>query len=271
MVRGRPERWLELSAFPVASPIDDASDGTIFLARDVTAVRETRRMREAFLGILSHELRTPVTTILAGSKVLGRRQHLSAETRDELIQDIEAESERLYRLVEDLLVLARFDEHQPDAVANEPLLLQRILPTLLTSEEARWPGRRFALDIPTGLATVRGDRTYVDQVVRNMLGNAAKYSPVDDPIEVAVHEDDGWVRVRISDRGPGFQSEEADRLFDLYYRSPGTLTMAAGAGIGLFVCRRLIEAMGGQIWARPRDGGGAEFGFALRVLDEEDL
>ena len=73
-------------------------------------------MREAFLGILSHELRTPVTTILAGSKVLGRRHHLPAATRDELIEDIEAEAERLYRLVEDLLVLARFEEHRPDAL-----------------------------------------------------------------------------------------------------------------------------------------------------------
>ena len=83
------------------------------------------------MGILSHELRTPVTTILAGSKVLARRQHLPGSTRAELIEDIEAEAERLYRLVEDLLVLARFEERPPDAFASEPLLLQRILPPLL--------------------------------------------------------------------------------------------------------------------------------------------
>ncbi len=118
---------------------------------------------------------------------------------------------------------------------------------------------------------MRGDRTYLDQVVRNLLGNAAKYSPSEAPIEVAVDEADGRVRVRILDRGPGFEAEEAERLFDLYYRSPGTLAIAAGAGIGLFVCRRLLEAMDGEIWARPREGGGAEFGFSLRILDEEDV
>ncbi len=269
-LRGRTERWLEVSAFPVVGPPDEPPGGTIFLVRDVTASRETRRMREAFLGILSHELRTPVTTILAGSKVLGRRHHLPAAVRTELIEDIEAEAERLYRLVEDLLVLARFEERPADGFSNEPLLLQRILPTLIASEEARWPGRTFTLTVPTGLPTVHGDRTYVDQVVRNLLGNAAKYSPVEHAIDVEVDDADGQVRVRILDRGPGFEAAEAERLFDLYYRSPGTLGIAAGAGIGLFVCRRLIEAMDGEIWARPRPGGGAEFGFALRVLDEEE-
>ena len=271
MLRNRPGRWLELSAFPVVGTSDATSTGTIFLIRDVTTLRESRRTREAFMGILSHELRTPVTTILAGSKVLARRQHLPGSTRTELIEDIEAEAERLYRLVEDLLVLAQFEERPPDAFASEPLLLQRILPSLLASEEGRWPGRLFTLEVPTGLPTVRGDRTYLDQVVRNLLGNAAKYSPSEAPIEVVVDEADGRVRVRILDRGPGFEAEEAERLFDLYYRSPGTLAIAAGAGIGLFVCRRLLEAMDGEIWARPREGGGAEFGFSLRILDEEDV
>jgi PAS domain S-box-containing protein len=270
MLRGRPGRWLEVSAFPVVGPSDATPGGTILLVRDVTTARETRRMREAFMGILSHELRTPVTTILAGSKVLARRHHLPGPTRTELIEDIEAEAERLYRLVEDLLVLARFEERPPDAFATEPLLLQRILPALLGSEEGRWPGRVFTLEVPTGLPTVRGDRTYLDQVVRNLLGNAAKYSPSEAPIEVVVEETDGRVCVRILDRGPGFEADEAERLFDLYYRSPGTLGIAGGAGIGLFVCRRLLEAMEGEIWARPRAGGGAEFGFSLRVLDEEE-
>ena len=111
----------------------------------------------------------------------------------------------------------------------------------------------------------------MDQIVRNLLGNAAKYSPPDGPIEVEVDETDGQVRVRILDRGPGFEASEAKRLFDLYYRSPSTLGIAAGAGIGLFVCRRLVETMNGEIWAQPRPGGGAEFGFALQVLEEEEV
>jgi two-component system sensor histidine kinase KdpD len=220
--------------------------------------------------VLSHELRTPVTTILGGTKVLRRRGRLSAETRDELYADIEAESERLYRLVEDLLVLARFDERMPESVSDEPLLLQRLLPGLVESEGTRWPGHRILLDVPTGLTTVRGDPTYVEQVVRNLLGNACKYSPVGGTVEVRVEATLDEVQVRILDDGPAFPASESVRLFELFYRSPSTVDVAGGAGIGLFVCRRLVEAMGGRVWAYPRPEGGAEFGFALRSFNEEE-
>jgi PAS domain S-box-containing protein len=276
---GPSGRWIELSAFPVLGPpqVEDDADNaagpvsaTIFLARDVTEARETRRMREAFVGVLSHELRTPVTTILGGTKVLRRRGKLSADTRDELYADIEAESERLYRLVEDLLVLARFEERLPESVSDEPLLLQRLLPSLVQSEGARWPGHRIVFDVPTGLTTVRGDPTYVEQVVRNLLGNACKYSPIGGTIEIRVEPTLDEVQVRILDDGPAFPASEAVRLFDLFYRSPSTVDLAGGAGIGLFVCRRLVEAMGGRVWAYPRPDGGAEFGFALRSFNEEE-
>ena len=85
---------------------------------------------------------------------------------------------------------------------------------------------------------------------------------------IAAEAGDGEVLVRVLDGGPGFPAEETSRLFELFYRSPGTATTATGAGIGLFVCARLIGAMGGRIWAAPRDGGGAEFGFSLTELDE---
>jgi signal transduction histidine kinase len=277
--RGPSGRWIELSAFPVLSSpqIEGDRDGdsgpvsaTIFLARDVTEAREARRMREAFVGVLSHELRTPVTTIMGGTKVLRRRGRLSADTRDELYADIEAESERLYRLVEDLLVLARFEDRLPEAVSDEPLLLQRILPGLVESEGARWPNHHIDLKVPTGLTTVRGDPTYVEQVVRNLLGNACKYSPLGGAIEIRAEPTLDEVQVRVLDDGPAFAASEAVRLFELFYRSPSTVEVAGGAGIGLFVCRRLVEAMGGRVWAHPRPEGGAEFGFALRSFHEEE-
>jgi signal transduction histidine kinase len=276
-LRGRDDRWLEISAYPVivtpgdALAADPASvSATILVCRDVTTARDQRRMREAFLGVLSHELRTPVTTILGGSRVLHRRQRLPAATRRELAQDIEAESERLYRLVEDLLVLARYEDQALVAAADEPLLLQRVLPGLVLLEEARWPGVRFELSIAPGLTTVRGERTYLEQVVRNLIGNAAKYAGRAGPIEIRAEAGTGEAVVRILDRGPGFPAAQRKRLFDLYFRAPGSALVAPGAGIGLFVCRRLIEAMDGRIWARQRPGGGAEFGFALRALSEED-
>jgi signal transduction histidine kinase len=131
---------------------------------------------------------------------------------------------------------------------------------------------RIALNGPVDLPAVAGDATYVEQVARNLLSNAAKYSPADEEIDVRLGEADDEgdeITVRVLDRGPGFASDEGDDLFELFYRSPATAAQASGAGIGLFVCRRLVTAMGGRIWARPRPGGGAEFGFALRRYAEE--
>ncbi|HEY8167848.1 MAG TPA: ATP-binding protein [Candidatus Limnocylindrales bacterium] len=267
--RAGTDRWVQFSAFPLHGAFESMAGGTIILARDATLARDARGIRETFLGILSHELRTPITTILGGIKVLRRHEEADFPLRGELHEDIEAEAERLYRLVEDLLVLARIEDDQVEPMMDEPLLLRRMLPALLASEEARWPGRQFEFTVPPDLTVVQGDRTYLEQILRNLLGNAAKYSPAGQPIEIRVEPADDEVGVLVLDRGPGLEPDEAERLFDLYYRSPRTQGIAGGAGIGLFVCRILVEAMGGRVWARPREGGGAEFGFALKILREE--
>jgi signal transduction histidine kinase len=274
-VKGRrPDHWVELRVYPVPGvsrrPGEPEEDqGRIAVMRDITASRRARAQREAFLGILSHELRTPITTIYAGSKVLAREEPLHSATRRELAADISAEAERLFRLVEDLLVMTRV-ERGVLHLANEPVLLQRVLAAAIRLEAAHWPTTRITLAGPANLPAVAGDATYVEQVIRNLLSNAAKYSPRDATIEVRLEDSDDEVVVRVLDRGRGFQSEESDDLFELFYRSPATAAQASGAGIGLFVCRRLITAMGGRIWARPRPDGGAEFGFALRRYTEPD-
>jgi K+-sensing histidine kinase KdpD len=89
-------------------------------------------------------------------------------------------------------------------------------------------------------------------------------------VEVTATAEDDEVVVRVMDRGPGFPEHDAERLFNIYYRSPQVARQAAGAGIGLFVCKALVDAMAGRIWARERPGGGAEFGFALRALKGDD-
>jgi len=239
------------------------------MLRDVTEARQRQAIRDTFIGVLSHELRTPVTTIFAGSKVLAREEdHLTPETRRDIFSDIVVESERLHRLVEDVIAMTRFGESEGE-VGNEPVLLQRVLPTVIRSEETRWPGVAFKVDLPPGLPTAFADPTYVEQVIRNLLSNAAKYGGPGTTVEIRADATDDEVRIRIFDDGPGFPAEEADRVFDLFFRSSATST-AAGAGIGLFVCARLVRAMGGRIWGTPRPEGGAEFGFTLRVIRDDD-
>ena len=268
--RDDPDRWIEIATYPVTVGVGLATAGeeTIVVLRDVTEARRREAVRETFIGVLSHELRTPVTTIFGGAKLLAREHStLDEETRRGIFRDIHEEAERLQRLVEDVVALNRFGEDAGD-IGWEPVLLQRLLPRVVESEQGRWPGVTFRLDISPGLATVIADPTYVEQVVRNLLSNAAKYGGAGSTVTLAAEPGKGEVLVKVLDDGPGFPAEESPRLFELFYRSPGTAGSASGAGIGLFVCARLVGAMGGRIWATPRPEGGAEFGFALLELDE---
>jgi signal transduction histidine kinase len=235
--------------------------------------REAQQLQEAFISVISHELRTPITTILAGSRLL-RRQLDDTTTAGELAADVEAEADRLFRIVEDLLVLSRL-ERRNLSIAQEPVHLVHLIERVIASEARRWPTHAFVLPekVPPRLVgVVRGEETYIEQVLRNLLANAAKYSPTGSTVEVKVDNDGDGVAVRVLDDGPGIARAEVEQLFSLFYRSPATAASAAGAGIGLFVSRQLVDAMGGRMWARPRRRGGSEFGFSLAAYpyDEEE-
>ena len=233
------------------------------------AMAEAQAQREAFFGILSHELRTPITTIYGGTRMLVQADgRLSHDARREVQADIAVDAERLYRLIEDLLVLTR-SEHGSLDVAPEPVLLQRLLPRVVESERSRWPGVRFRLELPPGAPPVVGEETYVEQVVRNLLNNAGKYGGSRGEVVLRATLVGDVVEIRVLDDGPGLGDEDPESLFRLFYRAETAIRRASGAGIGLYACRELVTAMGGRIWARSRPEGGAEFGFALRVFDED--
>jgi PAS domain S-box-containing protein len=271
--RREPERWIEVATYPVADrPTESETRGeTILVIRDVTEQRQREAVRETFIGVLSHELRTPITTIFGGARILSREDNgLDDATRREIFDDVADEAERLKRLVEDVVAMSRFGETDAD-LGREPVLLQRVVPTVVASEEERWPGVTFSTQVALGLPTVMADPTYLEQIVRNLLTNAAKYGGTGARITIVVElvEASDEVAVRVMDDGPGIDTGEEERLFELFYRSPATANATAGAGIGLFVCARLVRAMGGRIWANGLPSGGAEFGFALRVMHED--
>jgi signal transduction histidine kinase len=245
--------------------------GPVELALRRNEERRAGAIRDAFVGIISHELRTPITTIFGSSKILKRRGgHLTDEARNELIDDIEAEADRLHRIVEDLLVLSRAERGQIE-LGTEPVLIAHVLRRAIAAASGRNPGHRFELELPPHMPSVRGDETYLEQVVGNLLANAAKYSPAGSEVRVVAETDREVVRVGVIDQGIGIDPDEATRLFDLFYRSPTVTRTAEGAGIGLFVCRALVEAMGGRMSAAPRPGGGSEFRFEVPIyLVEND-
>ncbi len=232
--------------------------------------RRAGTFREAFVEVISHELRTPITTILGLTHVLNRPGRVADPAEQAvLIDDINVESERLHRLVEDLLVLTRAERGE-FAIEAEPVELRRLLTRVVEREAARLPGIVVESDIPPDLPVVAGEEIYIEQIVRNMLSNAAKYTPLGTKVVVRAERQEDQVAVRVLDAGPGIDPETADHAFELFYRDPVRARSVAGSGIGLFVCASLAEAMGGRIWARPRPDGGSEFGFSLRVLSDDE-
>jgi two-component system sensor histidine kinase KdpD len=226
-------------------------------------------LREAFVGVLSHELRTPITAIYGGSQLL-LNDRMSADVRALVIHDIAAEAEQLHRLVEDLLAIARIERGVAIA-AKEPFLLQHLAREAADAEERRWTDRRVVVHAATDLPAVRGDESYAMQVLRNLVSNAVKYSPADVPVEIDQVVQDGYVRTSVLDRGTGFPAGTGPDAFRLFYRSPEVAAHMSGTGIGLYVAFALVEAQGGRIWLRNRAGGGAEVGFALPVYRLDDV
>jgi signal transduction histidine kinase len=236
---------------------------------DVSWRHEADQIRDRFLGVLSHELRTPVTSIYGGTQLLlGRGARLDAETRNELLVGVAAEAERLQRMIENLVAMARI-ERGGDFGGVRPVLLDRIIKQLVEREKALWPEVTIKLVSNGPVQMVAADEEYLAQIMRNLLSNAAKYSGPGSNVEVSLEDAEGEVLVHVRDDGPGIAEEDADRLFGLYYRAAPAAKIAPGAGIGLFVCRELVATMGGRIWAKPLSGKGAEFGFSIPAYVDE--
>ncbi len=230
--------------------------------------RQAKRMRDAFIDIVSHELRTPITMIVGSARLL-RRSTARLEDEDAgLVRDIDDGADRLARLVEDLVILVR-SEHEAIAAAAEPVRLDPIVSRIVAAEARRWPDTAFDLWVEPGLPLVRGSDGYLEQVLGNLLANAAKYNLPGGGVQVRVTRDGPGVALRVLDDGPGIVEAEAQRLFDLYYRSDATARSVSGSGIGLYVCRRLVEAMGGQIRAMRRREGGSVFEVILAGYDSD--
>ena len=250
----------------------DGQPFQVAVISDVTWRHEADQIRDRFLGVLSHELRTPVTSIYGGTQLLlGRGARLDPETRNELLEGVAAEAERLQRMIENLVAMARI-ERGGEFGGVRPVLLERIIKQLVEREKALWPEVTISLASNGPVQMVAADEEYLAQIMRNLLSNAAKYSGAGSSVEVSLEDAEGEVLIRVRDNGPGIADDDAERLFGLYYRSAQQATTAPGAGIGLFVCRELVAAMGGRIWARARPEGGSEFGFSIPAyVDELDF
>jgi K+-sensing histidine kinase KdpD len=232
-------------------------------------LRVANQAKDEFLGLVSHELRTPITTIFGNAQVLRKRDdRIAPADRILALSDIEQEAGRLSRIIDNMLILARVDAADA-VVAMEPVVLAHIIRRLVEEHGKSSPDRPIVLRLAPDVPLVAAEPVYVEQTITNLLSNAEKYSPPGALIEVEARGEENDVHVIVRDRGMGLREDEAERIFEPFYRGEHAAKLSAGAGMGLAVCRRLVEVQSGQIWARPREGGGSEFEFTLPLAKEQ--
>jgi two-component system sensor histidine kinase KdpD len=242
-------------------------------AQAATVQVETERLRNALLSSVSHDLRTPLASISgAASTLVDTGDQLDVAIRRELAQTIADEGERLNRLLTNLLEMTRLEAGAVQ-VRKEWQPLEEVVGSALARLDRALDARQVSVAMPADLALVPLDSVLIEQVLVNLLDNALKYTPPGGPLAIAAAQEDAAVVVRVADRGPGLPEQALTSVFDKFYRiraasDPAGPVSAGSVGLGLAICRGIVEAHGGRIWAENRPGGGAVFAFTL-PLDGE--
>ena len=251
----------------LAAPIEaefelNESPGTIVLLRDLTRLRRLEQVRQDFVANVSHELRTPVTAVRVMAETLAESDDIQDETRH-FLQGILLESERMARIVNDLLILAQLDEGKGFADDYYPFSLNELVDDVVGQFSSR-SKHVFQVKLPSDLPLIAAQSERIRQVISNLLENAQKYTPEDGVITVRAQIDDDKVKVTIEDTGPGVPQAEQERIFERFYRTDKARSRAmGGTGLGLSIVKRIVEGYKGEIWVESEEGKGAVFHFTL--------
>jgi two-component system, OmpR family, sensor histidine kinase KdpD len=243
---------------------------------DLEVLRKTEAQRSALFSSVSHGLRTPLVTIkAAATNLLQDRVQWEAEAFRSFALAIEREADRLDALVENLLDMSRIEAGNL-RLEKEWYPLDELLHNVVTRMQSLLGERAVRMALPDDLPPVELDAVQIEQVIINILENAAHYTPQKSPLDISVQVQKGHMLVSSADRGPGIPLAESGRIFDKFYRLPGdgdAFCNLRGMGLGLAICQGIIDAHKGQIWVQMREGGGSIFCFTLpyRELEEGDM
>jgi signal transduction histidine kinase len=237
----------------------------------IEQAKEAEKLKSQLLSIVSHELRTPLATIKGSTSML--REHYQQITPDVLVQhlkDIEEEADKLHELISNLLEMSRI-EAGVLKIHPQPIDLTEVLQSTVRTAQVRLSAHPISLTTSSQLPTCFGDARRIEQIVANLLDNAAKYSDPGKPMEVRVESRDRELVVSVIDQGHGIGPEHLERIFDRFYQIGKRDSGRHGVGLGLAICRGLIEAHGGGIWVESTLGQGSTFSFSLPIAPEEAL
>ncbi len=232
--------------------------------RDMTRSREAEDLRNTFVSVVSHELQTPVAIIKGYASTLAREDVTwDSETRRNRLKAIEEESDRLHHLLGNLLYASRIHAGGLD-MERADLDLAELARSVARRFKARSPESAVSVRFPANVPLVLADRERIAEVLLNLLDNAAKYAPKGGRIRVRGQVTDQDVIVSVSDSGQGIPLREQQRIFERFQRIDNSVARRTqGAGLGLYICKAILDAHGGRIWVSSELGGGSTFSFSL--------
>lgn len=235
------------------------------LRESLAHLTEMNRLKDDFVAAVSHELRTPLTSIQGYIKTLLRpdMDRLGDTEKRTFLESIDRASERLRGLIEDLLVVARLEAKEIEPNVSR-IQLRSVADHVLVELRGKLVGREVTVDFSEDIGSVESDPGKVHQILSNLVENAAKYSPPETPIEVRAGREGAGVTISVRDQGPGIAPEEQDRVFERFYQvDQSTTRKVGGTGLGLYLCRRLAQSLGGRVWIESSGPHGSVFSLWL--------
>jgi two-component system phosphate regulon sensor histidine kinase PhoR len=257
IVLGGRERWVSVSGV-------EFGDGTVYALQDVTEEHVLEKTRSDFVATASHELRTPLAAVYGAVRTLRRDDvELSDYDRTQFLEMIESEATRLAKIVDQILLAGQLDADAVDLELTEcdP---QRVAAGVIESAAMHVP-KSISLDLDIdGAQPIRCDENKLRQVLVNLVDNAVKYSPKGGRVELRVRSENGSCLIEVADEGLGIPAEERDRIFEKFYRlDPQQTQGVGGSGLGLYICRELVERMEGRLHVESEPGKGSRFTVEL--------
>jgi two-component system sensor histidine kinase KdpD len=252
-----------------------ASQLALALERDQSAIdaaearvqAEAEQVRSALLSSVSHDLRTPLATIAGASSSLLEGKHLEPDAQRQLLETLADEANRLCRLLENILQMSRLDSGH--VTPNKQWhVLEEIVGSALRRALGELAGHSVAVELPDDLPLVLVDGLLLEQILVNLLENAARYTPPGTLIRISALREPRWLRLAVADEGPGLPQGAEERVFDKFYRGDLTRDTGRGSGLGLAICRAIAKVHGGTITATNRPAGGAEFLLRLPLATD---
>jgi len=236
------------------------------VASKLEAARQNEHLRGILLDALAHDFITPLTSI-KGAITTVRSEYGHEPDEDDLLAVAEEETDKLGEMIDETVDMARIQPGKP-RVRRRPCPIANLIDASLRRMKSLLDGRPMVIEIQEGISPVSADPDMLGLALRQLLGNAVKYSPPSSTIEIRANQSDDTVTVRVSDHGPGIPENEVESIFERFYRGSRARDSVPGTGIGLSVARDIVNAHEGQLWAENRPEGGAQFSFSLPIFVE---